>query len=66
VVEKVYALIVEIGAVKDGWWLTGQLQPQTIERLTLLMLVTTAGTSWGTGSERGRQQGIGWGVGNVA
>ena len=45
VVEPVYSMIAEIDAVKTGWRLTGRLLPQTIERLTQSVLVTSTGSS---------------------
>lgn len=43
--EQVYALIAEIDAIKKSWYLTGKLQPQTIQRLTHSVLVTSTGAS---------------------
>ena len=43
--EHVYALIAEIDAVKKSWHLTKKLQPQTIQRLTQSVLVTSTGAS---------------------
>jgi Fic family protein len=45
VVEDVYSIIAEIDSVKNGWQLTGRLQPQTIERLTHSVIVTSTGAS---------------------
>ncbi len=45
VVEPVYSMIAEIDAVKTGWRLTGKLLPQTLERLTQSVLVTSTGSS---------------------
>jgi len=45
IVEQVYSLIAEIDAVKTGWKLTGKLLPQTIERLTHSVIVTSTGAS---------------------
>jgi len=45
VVEEVYSIIAEIDSVKTGWQLTGRLQPQTIERLTHSVIVTSTGAS---------------------
>lgn len=43
--EQVYSLIAEIDAIKKSWHLTGKLQPQTIQRLTQSVLVTSTGAS---------------------
>jgi Fic family protein len=43
--EKMYALIAEIDAVKKSWFLTKRLSPQAIERLTHSVIVTSAGAS---------------------
>lgn len=45
VVEEIYSIISEIDAVKNSWQLTGRLQPQTIERLTHSVIVTSTGAS---------------------
>ena len=45
VVEAVYSMIAEIDAVKNGWQITGRLQPQTLERLTHSVIVTSTGSS---------------------
>lgn len=45
VVEPVYSMIAEIDAVKTGWRLSGKLLPQTLERLTQSVLVTSTGSS---------------------
>ncbi len=45
IVEAVYSIIAEIDAVKTGWKLTGKLLPQTIERLTHSVIVTSTGSS---------------------
>lgn len=44
-IEKIYALIAEIDAVKKSWFLTKRLSPQTIERLTQSVIVTSTGAS---------------------
>lgn len=44
-VEQVYALIAEIDGIKNSWKITGKLQPQTIERLTRSVIVTSTGAS---------------------
>lgn len=45
VIEKVYSAISEIDAVKQSWHLTGKLLPQTIERLTRSVIITSTGAS---------------------
>jgi Fic family protein len=45
VVEKLYSLISEIDAVKNTFRLTNRLLPQTIERLTQSVIVTSTGAS---------------------
>lgn len=45
IVETVYSIISEIDAVKTSWRLTGKLLPQTIERLTHSVIVTSTGAS---------------------
>ena len=45
VVEEIYSIIAEIDAVKNGWQITGRLQPQTLERLTHSVIVTSTGSS---------------------
>lgn len=45
IVEEVYAIIAEIDAVKNSWRLTHKLLPQTIERLTHSVIVTSTGAS---------------------
>lgn len=44
-IEKMYALIAEIDAVKKSWFLTKRLSPQAIERLTHSVIVTSTGAS---------------------
>ena len=44
-IEEVYALISEIDGVKNSWTITERLLPQTIERLTRSVIVTSAGSS---------------------
>lgn len=43
--EKVYALLSEIDGVKNSWQITQGLLPQTIERLTRSVIVTSTGSS---------------------
>lgn len=43
--EQVYARIADIDAIKKSWHLTGKLLPQTIQRLTHSVLVTSTGAS---------------------
>lgn len=45
IVEPIYSMIAEIDAVKTSWKLTGKLLPQTIERLTHSVIVTSTGSS---------------------
>lgn len=45
IIEEVYSMIAEIDAVKNGWQITGRLQPQTLERLTHSVIVTSTGSS---------------------
>lgn len=45
VIEVVYSTISEIDAVKQSWHLTGKLLPQTIERLTRSVIITSTGAS---------------------
>lgn len=45
IVEEVYRLIAEVDAIKTSWHLTGKLLPQTIERLTHSVIVTSTGSS---------------------
>lgn len=44
-IEKVYAILSEIDGVKNSWQITGKLLPQTIERLTRSVIVTSTGSS---------------------
>lgn len=45
VIEEVYSTISEIDTVKQSWHLTGKLLPQTIERLTRSVIITSTGAS---------------------
>jgi Fic family protein len=45
IIEEVYATISEIDGVKNSWQITGKLLPQTIERLTRSVIVTSTGSS---------------------
>jgi Fic family protein len=45
VIEEVYSAITEIDTVKQSWYLTGKLLPQTIERLTRSVIITSTGAS---------------------
>lgn len=45
VVEEVFRIIAEIDAVKNSWKIAGKLMPQTIERLTHSVIVTSTGAS---------------------
>lgn len=43
--ESVYSIISEIDGVKNSWQITGKLMPQTIDRLTRSVIVTSTGAS---------------------
>lgn len=43
--EEVFALLSKIDAVKQSWSITGNLQPQIIERLTQSVIITSTGAS---------------------
>lgn len=45
IVEEAYSIIAEIDSVKNSWKLTGKLLPQTIERLTQSVIITSTGAS---------------------
>ncbi len=45
VIEKIYVMIAEIDAIKNTYQLTNKLLPQTIERLTQSVIVTSTGAS---------------------
>lgn len=45
VVEPIYQTISEIDGIKNSWQITKQLLPQTIERLTRSVIVTSTGSS---------------------
>ncbi len=45
IIEEIYALLSKIDAVKNSWTITGKLLPQTIERLTHSVIVTSTGAS---------------------
>jgi Uncharacterized conserved protein len=44
-IEFIYAAITEIDTAKNSWKITENLQPQTIERLTRSVIVTSTGAS---------------------
>ncbi len=44
-IETIYALIAEIDAVKNSWYLSEKLSPRTIERLTQSVIITSTGAS---------------------
>ncbi len=44
-IEEVFSIISEIDAVKNSWKIAGKLLPQTIERLTHSVIVTSTGAS---------------------
>jgi Fic family protein len=43
--EDIYGKLAEIDAVKNSWQITATLQPQTVERLSRSVLVTSTGAS---------------------
>lgn len=45
IIEEVYAALAEIDGVKNSWYITKKMLPQTIERLTRSVLVTSTGAS---------------------
>lgn len=45
IVEEVFSLIAQIDSVKNSWKITNKLLPQTIERLTHSVIVTSTGAS---------------------
>ena len=45
IIEEVYTILSEIDGVKNSWQITGKLLPQTIERLTRSVIVTSTGSS---------------------
>jgi len=45
VIEEVYAILSEIDGVRNSWYITGKLLPQTLERLTRSVIVTSTGSS---------------------
>lgn len=45
IIEKLYAMIAEIDAIKNTYRITNLLLPQTVERLTQSVIVTSAGAS---------------------
>ncbi|WP_341819810.1 Fic family protein [Wolbachia endosymbiont (group A) of Brachyopa scutellaris] len=45
VIEQVYELITAVDSVKNSWQITKKLLPQTIERLTHSVIVTSSGAS---------------------
>lgn len=45
IIEEVYALLAEIDAVKSAWKVSGKLLPQSIQRLTHSVMVTSSGAS---------------------
>lgn len=45
IIEEVYSLLSKIDAVKGSWKITGKLLPQSIERLTHSVIVTSTGAS---------------------
>ena len=45
VIEEIFSIIAEIDAVKNSWRIAGKLLPQTLERLTHSVIVTSTGAS---------------------
>ena len=45
VVEQVYAILSEIDGVKNSWHIANNLLPQTVERLTRSVIITSTGAS---------------------
>lgn len=45
IIEEIYTILSEIDGVKNSWQITGKLLPQTIERLTRSVIVTSTGSS---------------------
>ncbi|MBA4118855.1 MAG: Fic family protein [Candidatus Puniceispirillum sp.] len=45
IIEEFYSLIAEIDAVKNSWIVTTHLLPQTLERITKSVIVTSTGAS---------------------
>ena len=45
IIEEVYSTLSEIDGVKNSWQITSRLLPQTIERLTRSVIVTSTGSS---------------------
>lgn len=45
IIEEVYALLADIDAVKSAWKVSGKLLPQSIQRLTHSVMVTSSGAS---------------------
>ena len=45
VAERIYAAIAQIDSAKTSWRLTGKLMPETIQRLTRSVIVTSTGAS---------------------
>lgn len=45
IIEEIYELISEIDGVKNSWQITGKLLPQTLERLTRSVIITSSGSS---------------------
>ena len=42
IIEEAYALLAEIDAVKSAWKVSGKLLPQSIQRLTHSVMVTSS------------------------
>ena len=44
-IEQIYTKLSKIDAVKQSWYVTGQLLPQILDKLTHGVIVTSAGAS---------------------
>lgn len=44
-IEEIYALLSEIDGIKNSWQITENLLPQTLERLTRSVIITSTGSS---------------------
>lgn len=45
ILEEVFTMLAKIDSVKQSWAITGNLQPQIIERLTQSVIITSTGAS---------------------
>jgi hypothetical protein len=44
-IEEIYTILADIDEVKNSWRIAGSLLPQTLERLTRSVIVTSTGAS---------------------